>query len=65
MPEGWDKQFESKEAAYDDLINLTEYPECVNMNQFKKNVDSFLMEKDGGYYFFLPTSSDISWFKTR
>lgn len=65
VKEGWDKQFSSKEEAYEDLINLAEDPSLVDMEQFKKNVDKFLTEKDEGYYFFLPTSSDVSWFKTR
>lgn len=65
VEEGWDKQFSSKEEAYADLINLADDPSLVDMEQFRKNVDNFLTEKDGGYYFFLPTSSDVSWFKTR
>lgn len=65
VKEGWDKQFSSREEAYADLINLSEYPELVNMEQFKKNVDEFLTENESGVYFFLPTSSDVSWFKTR
>ncbi|MDO5135226.1 MAG: methyltransferase domain-containing protein [Eubacteriales bacterium] len=42
-----------------------EHPELVNEERFRKNVDAFLTEKEGGFYFFLPTSSDVSWFQTR
>lgn len=65
IDEGWDRQYVSKEQAYADLLVLTEYPEYVDLEQFRKNVDQFLTEKDGGWYFFLPTRTDISWFKTR
>lgn len=65
VDEGWDKWYPTKEAAYEDLINATDYPELVNQDQFRKNVNSFLTEKDGGYYFLLPTSSDVTWFRTR
>lgn len=65
VEEGWDRQFATKEEAYDWLLQLSRHPELVNMDQFKKNVDSFLTEKDGGWYFFLPTSSDVTWWKTR
>ena len=65
VSEGWDKQFATKEEAYDWLIQLSRHPEAVNMEKFRQNVDSFLTEKDGGWYFFLPTDSDVTWFKTR
>ena len=47
------------------LIQLSKYPELVNPDVFRKNVDAFLTEKDGGWYFFLPTSTDVTWFRTR
>ena len=65
VDEGWDKLFASKEEAYSDLINLSRYPELVNMEQFRANVDKYLTETAGGWRFFLPTSSDVAWFKTR
>ena len=65
VPEGWDRQFSTKQDAYDCLIELSRHPELVDMDRFKDNVDRFLTEKDGGWYFFLPTSSDVTWFKTR
>ncbi len=65
VEEGWDRQFATKEEAYGFLIQLSRHPELVDRERFMRNVDSFLTEKDGGWYFFLPTSSDVSWFKTR
>ncbi len=65
VDEGWEKIFASKEEAYDDLIDLSRYPELVNMEQFRINVDKYLTQTEEGYRFFLPTSSDVSWFKTR
>ncbi len=63
--EGWDRLFETKQDAYDWLIKLSRHPELVNMEKFYKNVDSFLTKTDNGWYFFLPTASDVTWFKTR
>lgn len=65
VDEGWDKLFASKEEAYEDLINLSRYPELVNQEQFRANVDKYLTRTEEGWQFFLPTSSDVSWFKTR
>ncbi|MBQ8063763.1 MAG: class I SAM-dependent methyltransferase [Clostridia bacterium] len=65
IDEGWDKWYATKEEAYDDLIALSRHPEEVEPNQFRKNVDQFLTEIDGGWYFFLPTQTDITWFETR
>lgn len=65
IDEGWDKWYATKEEAYDDLVALSRHPECVEPVQFRKNVDQFLTEKDGGWYFFLPTQTDITWFETR
>lgn len=65
VEEGWDRQFKTKQEAYDWLIQLSKYPELVNMEMFRKNVDSFLTENGEGWYFFLPTSTDVTWFKTR
>ena len=65
VDEGWDKLFASKEEAYEDLINLSRYPELVNQEQFRANVDKYLTQTAEGWQFFLPTSSDVSWFKTR
>lgn len=65
IDEGWDKLFATKEEAYEDLINLTRHPDAVDMEQFKKNVDSFLTEREDGFYFYLPTQTDVAWFKTR
>ena len=65
VPEGWDRQFSSKEAAYDDLICLSRYPELVDMEKFRENVDSFLTKNEDGWYFFLPTSSDVIYYRTR
>jgi molybdate/tungstate transport system substrate-binding protein len=65
IDEGWDKVFSTREEAYDDLIALTRHPELVDMERYRKNVDSFLTACDGGFLFFLPTRTDITWFKTR
>ena len=65
VDEGWEKIFASKEEAYEDLINLSRYPELVNMEKFRENIDRYLTQTDEGFRFFLPTSSDVSWFKTR
>ncbi len=65
IDEGWDKVFSTREEAYEDLIALTRHPELVDMEQYKKNVDSFLTPCDGGFLFFLPTQTDVTWFKTR
>ena len=65
IEEGWDRLFKTKQEAYEWLIELSRHPELVNMEQFKKNVDSFLTEQEDGYYFFLPTQTVITWFKTR
>ncbi|MBO4915191.1 MAG: substrate-binding domain-containing protein [Oscillospiraceae bacterium] len=62
---GWDRWFATKDEAYDWLIRLSRHPELVIIDRFRANVDSFLTEKDGGWYFLLPTSSDVTWFKTR
>ncbi len=65
IDEGWDKVFSTREEAYDELIALTKHPELVDMEQYRKNVDSFLTPCDGGLLFFLPTQTDVTWFKTR
>jgi hypothetical protein len=65
VPEGWDRVFNTKQDAYDWLIQLSRHPELVDMEKFKQNVDSFLTEKEDGWYFFLPTASDVTWYKTR
>lgn len=65
VEEGWDKLFSTKQDAYDWLIQLSRHPELVDMDRFRQNVDSFLTEKEDGWYFFLPTASDVTWFKTR
>ncbi|MBR4232841.1 MAG: methyltransferase domain-containing protein [Oscillospiraceae bacterium] len=65
VDEGWDKLFASKEEAYTDLINLSRYPELVNIDRFRANVDAHLTQTEEGWQFFLPTSSDVAWFKTR
>ena len=65
IDEGWDRVFSTKEEAYDDLIALTKHPELIDMGQYRKNVDSFLTPCDGGFLFFLPTRTDVTWFKTR
>ncbi len=65
VEEGWDRLFATKQDAYDWLIQLSRHPELVDMDRFRQNVDSFLTEKEDGWYFFLPTASDVTWFKTR
>lgn len=65
VKEGWDRHFSTKGEAYEWLLPLSRHPELVDLNQFHKNVDKYLTEKDEGFDFFLPTSSDISWFRTR
>ncbi|MBR5490027.1 MAG: methyltransferase domain-containing protein [Oscillospiraceae bacterium] len=65
IDEGWDRLFKTRQDAYDWLIQLSRYPELVNVKKFRENVDSFLTETAEGFYFFLPTSSDITYFKTR
>ncbi len=65
IEEGWDKVFATKQEAYDFLIELSRYPELVNLDKFHENVDKYLAPCEDGYYFFLPTQTDISWFKTR
>ena len=65
IDEGWDKVFSTREEAYDDLIALTKHPELVDMEQYRKNVDSFLTPCEGGFLFFLPTQTDVTCFKTR
>ncbi|MBQ2697394.1 MAG: hypothetical protein IJF59_01860, partial [Clostridia bacterium] len=65
VAEGWDRQFATRQDAYDWLIQLSRHPELVDLKKFRENVDSFLTENEEGFYFFLPTSSDITWFKTR
>ena len=65
VEEGWDRFFSTKQEAYDWLIQLSKFPELVDQTRFRANVDAFLTEQDGGWYFFLPTSTDVTWFKTR
>jgi len=65
VEEGWDRQFGTKEDAYQWLIQLSRHPELVDQKKFRENVDKFLTQNESGYYFFLPTSSDVSYFKTR
>lgn len=65
VEEGWDRQFRTREEAYTWLLPLSRHPELVDMAQFRKNVDRYLTETDDGYSFFLPTASDVAWFKTR
>lgn len=65
IEEGWDYLFKTKQEAYDWLIELSRHPELVNIERFQHNVDTFLTETEEGYYFFLPTQSVITWFKTR
>lgn len=65
VAEGWDRLFGTKQEAYDWLLRLSRFPELVDPERFRKNVDAFLTEQNGGWYFFLPTSSDVTWFRTR
>lgn len=65
VEECWEKQFQSKQEAYDWLIQLSRYPELVNMEQFQKNVDHYLTQDADGWYFALPTASDVTCFQTR
>ncbi len=65
VPEGWNRHFASKEEAYSWLIQLSDYPDLVDQEQFKRNVDQYLTPDADGYEFFLPTSSDVTYFKTR
>lgn len=62
---GWDRVFATKDEAYEWLLPLSNHPEEVNMEQFKKNVDGFLTETEDGFLFDLPTSTDVTWFRTR
>ena len=65
VDEGWNRLFATKQEAYDWLIQLSRHPELVDMERFRANVDSFLTPRDGGFEFFLPTQSDVTWFATR
>lgn len=65
IDEGWDRLFATRQDAYDWLVQLSRHPELVDQKKFRENVDSFLTETENGFYFFLPTASDITWFKTR
>ncbi len=65
IDEGWDRQFSTRQEAYDALLPLSRHPELVDMEQFRKNVDSFLTENEQGFYFFLPTSTDVTVYKVR
>lgn len=65
VDEGWNRDFATKEEAYTWLLQLSRYPELVNQERFRQNVDAFLTPCEGGYRFFLPTQSDVTWFPTR
>lgn len=65
LDDGWDKQFASKQEAYDWLVEFSKYPELVDMEKFRANIDKYLTENDKGYYLFLPTRTTVTWFKTR
>ena len=65
VEEGWDKVFATRQDAYDWLIQLSRHPELVDQKKFRENVDSYLTETEEGFYFFLPTCSDVTYFKTR
>lgn len=65
VEEGWDRTFKTKEEAYEFLLPLSRHPEEVILEKFKENVDKYLTEVEDGYYFFLPTVSDVTVFKTR
>jgi len=65
VEEGWDRLFQTKEEAYDWLIQLSGHPELVDAERFHQNVDSCLTKREDGWYFFLPTASDVVWFQTR
>lgn len=65
VDEGWDRLFAGREEAYAWLLQLSRYPELVNLKRFRQNVDSFLTPCEGGFRFFLPTRSDVTWFPTR
>ncbi|MBQ2697202.1 MAG: methyltransferase domain-containing protein, partial [Clostridia bacterium] len=54
VAEGWDRQFATRQDAYDWLIQLSRHPELVDLKKFRENVDSFLTENEEGFYFFLP-----------
>ena len=63
--EGWDKYYDTMEEAYEDLAQMSHHPECLIMERFKANVDSYTMKTEKGYLFHLPTCSDVVIIKTR
>ena len=65
VDEGWNRRFATKEEAYEWLLQLSRHPELVDLERFRANVDTYLTPREGGYEFFLPTQSDVTWFATR
>lgn len=65
IEDGWDRQFKTRQEAYDWFLLLAKYPELLDMERFRKNADALLTKNEEGYDFFLPTRTEIIWFKTR
>ena len=63
--EGWDKYYDTMEEAYEDLAQMSRHPECLIMDRFRANVDSYTCRTEKGYLFHLPTCSDVIIVKTR
>lgn len=69
VEDGFTKDYESRQAAYEDLIRLK--PDTSGMgedaiNIFKENTDKFLTElEDGRVRFLAPTKSIVVWFKPQ
>ena len=63
--EGWDKYYDTMEEAYEDLAQMSRHPECLNMERFKANVDSYTCKTEKGFLFHLPTCSDVTIIRTR
>ena len=69
VEDGFTKDYESRQAAYEDLIRLK--PDTSGMgkdaiNIFKENTDKFLTElEDGRVRFLAPTISIVVWFKPQ
>ncbi len=63
--EGWDKYYATMEEAYADLAQMSHHPECLIMERFRANVDSYTMKTEKGFLFHLPTCSDVVIIKTH
>ena len=64
VADGFEREYQSREEAYRDLAALNPF-EAEKMPIFQKNVDKYLVEKDGKVRFYRGTKTYVLWWETK